>query len=129
MEGEQEMVSLWLAKATTQESLDDFLNVRYSDDGNYENSSFGNYFKVGYYNESFKESEFLEEYSDNLEYLLEGFSYEENIIPRFVDSVVNQLEEFNAVIMLYNYDYSEEISEYNDGSLYCKFICSVSYRD
>jgi Immunity protein 22 len=129
MEEKSEMVSLWLAKATTQESLDDFLNVRYSDDGTYENSNFGNYFNVGYYNESFKESEFFEEYSDDLEYLLEGFSYEENIIPRFVDLVVNQLEEFNAVIMLYNYDYSEEVSEYNDSSLYCKFICSVSYGD
>jgi hypothetical protein len=38
MEEKQGIVSLWLAKAITQESLDDFLSVRYSDDGVCENS-------------------------------------------------------------------------------------------
>jgi Immunity protein 22 len=68
-------------------------------------------------------------YSDRLEQLLEGFSYEENIIPRFAGSITTQLEEFNAVIMLYNYDYNGGVLEYNDSSVYCKFFCSVSYMD
>jgi Immunity protein 22 len=129
MEEKQEAVSLWLVKAVTQQSLEDFLNVKYSNDGTYENSNFGNHFKVGYYNEGFKESEFFEEYSDKLEDLLEGFSYEENVIPRFMASIVNLLEKFNCVIMLYNYEYSGEVLEYNDNFIYCKFYGSVNYKD
>ena len=120
-------VSLWLAKVSDQESLNIFLETAYLEDETYQNSIFGNYFETGYYNESFREADILEKYSNNLGYLIEGFSYDEVIIPRFRKIVLELDNNFNTVIMLYNYHYHGRLKVYSSQYIYCQFLSCVSY--
>ena len=124
------VVSLWLAKIDSEESLDNFTEITYTEDGSYKDSVFGEFFKTGYYYEGFKESKFLDKYSDDLSVLLENFSYNEIIFPRFVELITELQDSFNSVIMLYNYLYdSSTLQVYEKNDMYCKFFCYVSYKE
>jgi hypothetical protein len=122
------VVSLWLAKIDSEESLDSFTEITYTEDGSYKNSTFGAYFQTGYYDEGFKESTFLDKYSDCLSTLLEDFSYDEIIIPRFMELIPDLEDSFNAVIMLYNHIHNSNTIKYDIESIYCRFFCYVKYN-
>jgi Immunity protein 22 len=122
------VVSLWLAKIDSEESLDSFTEITYTEDGSYKDSIFGKYFQTAYYDEGFKESTFLDKYSDCLSTLLEDFSYDEIVIPRFMELIPDLEDSFNAVIMLYNHSHNSNVTEYQRGSTYCRFFCHVKYN-
>jgi Immunity protein 22 len=121
------IVSLWLARADSEDSLDNFTTITYTEDGDYINSTFGEYFKIGYYDEDFKESVFLDKHSNYLNDLLASFSYDEIIIPRFIELIPSLQDSFNSVIMIYNYLYDGEAQEVNIDSINCKFFGHVNY--
>jgi hypothetical protein len=122
------VVSLWLAKIDSEDSLDNFTEITYTEDGDSRNSTFGKYFEIGYYDEDFKESVFLAKYSDCLNTLLDGFSCDEIIIPRFIELIPDLQDSFNSAIMLYNYLYDGEVQEYTVDTIRCKFLCYVNYN-
>ena len=122
------VVSLWLAKIDSEESLDSFTEITYTEDGSCIDSIFGKYFQTGYYDEGFKESTFLDKYSDCLSTLLEDFSYNKIVIPRFMELIPDLEDSFNAVIMLYNHCHNSNVTEYQRESTYCKFFCHVKYN-
>jgi hypothetical protein len=120
-------VSLWLGKTGSFESLESILQVSYSEEGDFEGSPFTKGFNIRFYDEGCREAEFLEESYDSLETLLEGFSYDNIIIPKFSALVDSLTQQFNTVVLLYNFRYIGSIWEWNNqlGSL--NFFGSVSY--
>ncbi|MEO0933237.1 MAG: immunity 22 family protein, partial [Cyanobacteria bacterium J06641_2] len=74
----------------------------------------------------FREAEFLEESYNNIDNLLEDFSYDNIIIPRF-SAVISPLQQrFNTVVLLFNFRYSGTIEEWEE-TVYLKYFGSVSY--
>lgn len=125
------VVSLWLGNMESQDFLEDYFSIKYTDDGDSIPSPFIKDFYICMYDidEDFIEKEFYLERSDNLEALLAGCSYEEVVIPQMKKSASNILEmKYNTIIMIYNYEYSGEITIKNEGSYTMKYIGAVPYK-
>jgi hypothetical protein len=127
MEDIKNKVSLWLAKIDNKEYFNVFLRINYSEDGEFCNSLFGTNFMTGYYDEAFREAEILDKYSNDLSYLLENFSYDEQIILKLKETISDLDDSFNGVIMLYDYTYDGKIKDYQNKDIYCKYIGCVEY--
>lgn len=122
-------VSLWVGNVQSSEELDRLLAVSYSDEGDFIPSIFAKHFNIRRYDDAVREAEYYEEASDDLNQLLEGFSYDEEIIPKFTSLVQEGLtNDFNAIVLLYNFEYTGEIVEATIQSNYFRFLGAVEYR-
>lgn len=126
MEG---FVSLWIGTTVSSEELDDYLEISYTEEGNLVPSRFATSFNISRYDEAFREADFYEEPSESLNDLLEGFSYDEDIIPKFKSLIGNEVEATtNAVILLYNFQYDGTVTEWSDTLTKFKYLGTVEYR-
>lgn len=122
-------VSLWVGNVQSSEELDRLLVVSYSDDGDFIPSIFAKHFEIRRYDDAVREAEYYEEASDDLNQLLEGFSYDDEIVPRFDTLVQEELpNDINAVVLLYNFKYTGEIIEATIQSNYLRFLGAVEYQ-
>ncbi|SFE86846.1 Immunity protein 22 [Paenibacillus algorifonticola] len=123
--------SLWLGKLDSEEQLDKLLEIDYTDEGDSVPSAFARYFGIEWYDDDFREAEFFAEEGrgSDAANLLAGFSYEDELIPKFADLLKGgTFDEFNTVIILYNFAYNGEQGSYQDTSAQLKFIGSVPYQ-
>lgn len=118
-------VSLWLGNFSDSQSFNDFIELDYTEDGDLIPSKFQKNFRIGYYDEDFSEIEYFENSFNNLKNILEGFSYDEKIIPQFMQ--IYQEQYYNCVILLYNFEYIPSIENYTDGDNDLKFIGVADY--
>ena len=127
---EQEgFVSLWVGNVQSSEELDRLLTVSYSDEGDFIPSIFAKHFEVRRYDDAVREAEYYEEASKDLNQLLEGFSYDDEIAPKFNTLVQEELPNgINAVILLYNFRYTGEIVEATIQSNYLRYLGTVEYQ-
>jgi hypothetical protein len=122
-------VSLWLGRTKSSKTLDKYLKVKYSDDGDFVPSVFAKKFQIERYEEGFREAEFYEQGSNNIYELLEGFSYDNVLIEYFKNILGENVDAtYNTVILLYNFEYNGSINEYRSRTEYFKFIGSTRYR-
>ncbi|MBC6314043.1 immunity 22 family protein [Listeria grandensis] len=119
-------VSLWLGNME-EATFNEYFEIKYTEDGDSIPSSFEENFKLGYYDRDLVEKFWAEERSDNIEILLEDFSYDNQIIEQFRS--VNLSEGYNTIILIYNYEYSGNMktSTYKNGTL--NFIGVSTYVD
>jgi len=119
-------VSLWFGHASSAKSFWNALEVEFSDDGDFLGSEFSRAFGIGYYDDALREAEFTEKVPLNLEEFLTGASYQDSIVPRFVEIGVRLDGSENCIILLYNYQH-----EKTDVATACgvdfKFVGAVSY--
>jgi hypothetical protein len=120
-------VSLWLGILDGMEAMENILQTSYSIDGDFEGSEFSRAFEISFYDESCREAEFFEESSSSIEVLLEGFSYDDIIIPRFSALVGNLTQKWNCVVLLYNFRYVGNRELWQDGRIHFKFYGAVAY--
>ncbi|WP_379151057.1 immunity 22 family protein [Paenibacillus sp. sgz5001063] len=123
-------VSLWVGNVQSSEELDRLLTVSYSDEGDFIPSIFAKHFEVRRYDDAVREAEYYEEVSNDLNQLLEGFSYDDEIIPKFNTLLVHEKlpKDINAVILLYNFKYTGEIVEATIQSNYLRYLGTVEYQ-
>jgi len=121
-------VSLWIGITESGEYLDSLMEVQYSEDGDFEGSRFSNYFKIARYEDDFREAENLGESSVDIEALLSGFSYDDQIIKNFKRILPKLDTRCNTVILLYNFSYDGELNEFRDGSNCLRFVGVVDYE-
>ena len=127
-------VSLWLANISApniDETLIEYLQIEYDEDGDVINPPFCTDFKIEEFDEDFREAGILDEPRHTLETLLDGCSYAEEVIPLFkkvIDPTLD-LTQFNTVILLYNYNYKETIKHVNKGHMKVVFVGSVQMKD
>ncbi|MEK4066237.1 immunity 22 family protein [Peribacillus sp. FSL R5-0717] len=99
-------VSFWVGNINTSEELDNLLEISYTEDGDFVPSMFARSFGIDRYDDAVREADFYDEADNSLSRLLEGFSYDEDIIPKFSSLCGAQLpSQYNVVILLYNFKY------------------------
>jgi hypothetical protein len=118
-------VSLFIGNSNSYKELQNYILVSYTEDRDAIPSEFEKDFNIDYYNEDFREVEFYNEPSNDLHVLLECFSYDEQIIPKFIEICGERLnQEVNSVILLYNFQYHGNVNETNQ----FRFLGTVQYK-
>ncbi|MDR0139281.1 immunity 22 family protein [Metabacillus idriensis] len=121
-------VSLWLGNINSSKELEDLLKISYTEDGDFVPSKFAHSFDIERYDDATREAEFYDDADNTLRGLLEDFSYDDIIIPKF--SLVcgeNLNSHYNLVILLYNFKYEGVKQKTNVGTSNLEFIGSVEY--
>lgn len=118
-------VSLWLGNFSDEESFREFMEIKYTDDGDSISSKFKKQFKIEYYDIDFSEVDYMEEQSNNLEILLEGFSNDYEIIPKFKEMYDGHM--YNSIVLLYDFEYDANKINYKNENNVLDFIGCVDY--
>jgi len=117
-------VSFWVGKINSSEELDN----SYSEDGDFIPSLFARSFDIERYDDAVREAEFYDDDDNLLSRLLEGFSYDDVIIPKITSLCGEQLQSnYNAVILLYNYKYEGEKMKTTINTSILDFLGVVEY--
>ena len=119
-------VSLWLGNFSDEESFREFMEIKYTDDGDSIPSKFKKQFKIEYYDIDFSEVDYMEEQSNNLEVLLEGFSNDYEIIPKLKEKYDGN--RYNSIVLLYDFEYNVNKINYKNENNILDFIGCVDYR-
>lgn len=122
-------VSLWLGNFAKQEQVEEILQIAYSDEGDFVPSIFAMYFNITRYDDAVREAEWYEKAVADLGQLLEGFSYDDEISPKFSALCGEELSEsYNTVILLYNFQYVGDHRDVVIQENHLKYMGSVEYR-
>ena len=124
------IVSFWLGHIDSKDKLDELLNVSYTDDGGLVPSKFAQLFDINRYEDETREADFIDKPQTSLAELLEGFSYDDVIINRLRSFTLEKpLKEYNAMVLLYDYEYSGNTKIVDTQTIYFEFIGFVSYTN
>jgi hypothetical protein len=124
MEEENGVVSLWLGTASSEEALEEALEVSFSEDGDFLGSAFSRAFEIGYYDADIIESEYHPG-CHSLAELLKGASYESQIIHQ-LEPITHMSADTNCAILLYNYRHGGQ-SSYTTSNLRLDFVGTAKY--
>lgn len=116
-------VSIWIGKLDSFHTLDNYILNRYSLDGDYEGSIFSSNFDIDFVDDDFIEKDFFN-LTDDLNLILEGFSYYERILDEIKLKGVKLPFAVNSIILVYNYLYEEQQKKSGE----VEFLCTVHYR-
>ena len=148
----EDYVSLWLGNFTSSETLDEYLDTKYSDEKGFqkhlkdlftpENADrpfeqdlkqfFNEFYNVFEYDfglvsdDDFIEAEVFPEASDRIGSLLLPFSFSEQIIPLFEEKLGLTVEQpYNTVILLFNLAYEGQVTFAERKGVSVKFMGNV----
>jgi hypothetical protein len=126
----QGYVSLWIGNIQNEAQLSDYLELIYTDDGDFQPSQFLRDFNIDMddIDEDFIEKVVYHKNCNKIKDLLHGCSYDDVVIPRFEAEVGSELPvNINAAILLYNFIYQGDRQDgiHNKGN--CRYIGSVFY--
>ncbi|MCM3365307.1 immunity 22 family protein [Bacillus safensis] len=123
-------VSLWLGNFSDFDEVENYTKVMYNDDGDSIPSVFEKEFKLGYYDRSLIEKDWIPEAEDDIKELLVDFSYDDQLIKQFNDIQLNS--KYNTIILIYNYNYEKDglaVNSVNKGEYTLQFIGTAEYVD
>lgn len=118
-------VSLWLGNFNNEKTFREFMEIKYTDDGDSIPSKFKKQFKIDYYDIDFSEIDYMDEKSNDLEVLLEGFSSDYEIIPKLNEKYNGGI--YNSIVLLYDFEYDSNEKNYKDDNNILDFIGCVEY--
>ena len=119
-------VSLWLGNFNNEKTFREFMEIKYTDDGDSIPSKFKKQFKIDYYDIDLSEIDYMEEKSNDLEVLLEGFSNDYEIIPKLKENYDGNM--YNSIVLLYDFEYDSNKINYKNENNILDFIGCVDYR-
>ena len=121
----QGWVSIWLGNINDEDSIEEYVDLMYDEDGESVPSQFFIDFNIDMdeTDEDTIEKAVYKNSSSDISELLDGCSYEEIVIPKIQKSI-NLKKSYNAVILIYNFEYKNEIS--STGSF--DFIATTNYE-
>ncbi|WP_186580514.1 immunity 22 family protein [Aquibacillus kalidii] len=107
----QGWVSIWLGNINDEDSIGEYADLTYDEDGESVPSQFFIDFNIDMdeTDEDTIEKAVYKNSSSDISALLDGCSYEEIVIPKIQKSI-NLNKSYNAVILIYNFEYKNEIS-------------------
>ena len=122
----QGWVSIWLGNIKNEDLIDEYVDLTYDEDGNSIPSPFFIDFNIDIdeTDEDTIEKAVYKSSHKDLSFLLEGCSYDDMIIPK-IKKRVNLLKSYNAIILIYNFYYNNEIRSADAFD----FIAATSYED
>jgi len=120
-------VSLWVGKFSSIKELENYLLIAYTEDGDAIPSQFEKDFNIEYFDEDFSEAHYEEVKVHKLSQLLEGCSYDDVVIPNFVEKYGEVLPtNANSLILLYDFEHTKSR---DDDEIHCvKYVGSVQYE-
>ena len=123
-------VSLWIGNAKSDEELLEYVELVYTDDGDWLPSQFLQDFNIDIddFDEDFIERVCRQKEANSIIELISGCSYENIIMPKYenlIDGV--SAVKFNAGILIYNFQYDGNVGSVNNKDYEFKFIGSVEY--
>ncbi len=106
----QGWVSVWLGNMKEKDSIEEYVDLTYDEDGDSIPSTFFIDFKIDMVetDEDLIEKEVYKNRSSDIRTLLDGCSYDEFIIPQIKN--IDLIKSYNAIILIYDFDYSNEIT-------------------
>ncbi|MCZ8533342.1 immunity 22 family protein [Psychrobacillus psychrodurans] len=121
----QGWVSIWLGNINDEDSIGECVDLTYDEDGESVPSQFFIDFNIDMdeTDEDTIEKAVYKNSSSDISALLDGCSYEEIVIPKIQKSI-NLKKSYNAVILIYNFQYKNEIS--STGAF--DFIAATNYE-
>lgn len=123
------VVSLWVGHAPSTEALEEYVQTRYSADGDRIPSPFAEEFSLSRYEDECREAEVLDEPVSAFPDVLAGFSYDDVIVPRFIAAYGKDIgAPSNAVVLLYNYQHQQGGRARAASSVKLRFVGAVPYR-
>ena len=107
----QGWVSFWLGNINDEDSIGEYVDLTYDEDGESVPSEFFIDFNIDMdeTDENTIEKAVYKNSSSDISALLDGCSYEEIVIPK-VQKSINLKKSYNAIILIYNFEYKNEIS-------------------
>lgn len=120
----QGWVSIWLGNFNNKNSIGEYVDLTYDEDGESMSSQFFRDFKIDMdeTDEDTIEKAVHKNSSNDFLVLLDGCSYEEIIIPKVKG--IDLKKSYNAVVLIYNFEYNHEISSNSDFD----FIATTNYE-
>lgn len=120
----KQKVSLWLGNFSSQVEFQDYFKISYTEDGDSISSEFEKDFHLSYYNRDLVEKDWIDVSERDIDALLDGFSYSEEIIVQFPQI----LSSYNTIVLIYDYDYEKEgIKADKNSSGQLEFIGTAEY--
>lgn len=120
----KQKVSLWLGNFASQEEFQEYFKISNKEDGDSISSEFETDFHLSYYDRDLVEKDWVDVSENNIDVLLEGFSYDEEIIMQFPKISTT----YNTIVLIYDFDYSKEgLKVSNNGSGTLEFIGIAEY--
>lgn len=123
-------VSLWLGNFSDFDKVENYTKVMYNDDGDSIPSVFEKEFKLGYYDRSLIEKDWIPEAEDDIKELLVDFSYDDQLIRQFKDVQLDS--KYNTIILIYNYNYEKDglaVNSVDKDEYTLQFIGTAEYVD
>lgn len=124
-------VSLWLGTVPSNNELKKFVEIKYSEDGDCLPSLFLTEYDVDIneFDEDFIEAHYHDKLLDKISDLIRGCSYDSIVIPRFCSLYGDILSKrYNAIILVYNFEYNGTEKHYTDGINNFLYFGSVEYK-
>lgn len=118
-------VSVWIGNFESNDELMNYTNIEYTEDGDSISSIFEKIFNLDYYDRDLVEKKRISQPTNNVKELLKGFSYSDQFIKQF--DIVNQEKEFNAAILVYNFEYDAQKTKIKYKNSELEFIGIAQY--
>ncbi|WP_342481509.1 immunity 22 family protein [Paenibacillus sp. FSL L8-0340] len=125
-------VSLWLGNCRGENSLREYVDIKYDENGDRIPSRFMEDFSIEFidYSQDLLECTFIKHATHYLSQLLKNASYSETIISELVEFCGDEIsEEYNVAIRLYDFEYEEIVEEAILDGKKLTFIGSVMYEE
>lgn len=121
-------VSLWVGSFQNEEDMKIYFQVKYSEDGERENSVFENKFSLVGVNDYTREVAFFDTNKNSIRELIKGCSYEEEVVLRFENILSYNMEiKANTVALLYEYNYQGDKLIDSELKYHIQYIGTVDY--
>ena len=120
-------VSIWIGNFATKLDLDEFINLKYDEEGEVVPSLFYNQYNIDIddIDDYLIEKEVFEISFTNLFDMLKGASYDNVIINNLKQKGINpNIEPNNTLILIYNYQFDSNILR----TINTEFIATVKYK-
>ena len=120
-------VSIWIGNFDTMLDLDEFINLKYDDEGEVVPSVFYNQYNIDIddIDDYLIEKEVLETSFTNLFDMLKGASYDNIIVNNLKQKGINpNIGPNNTLILIYNYQFDSNVLR----TINTEFIATVKYR-
>ncbi len=120
-------VSLWIGKLKSKNLLEKLMEEDYVEEEERFSSDFAKLFKLGRYDDDFRETKYTE--ISNFSEAFSSFSYSDRFISYFQPIVENEMkDDYNAIILLYNFRYDGDKKEISDEEYgFLKYIGFARY--
>lgn len=121
-------VSIWLGNFKCLRDLEEYVSIKYTEDGDSIDSQFEKDFSNDCIDEDFLEINYLDDSINEFSKIIEGHSYFNSIISNYSKQNIDKLDTiYNSSILAYDLNYDGDINKAKNGDGSQVFIGNFEY--